>query len=376
MLGRVIRGSNSIEGYVIPKDEVVAAAEGEKVEANDQTRLATETYRRAMTQVIVLSTDPDFRWTPTLIKSLHYTMLEYDPTKWPGKWRGGPIYVVDEDRDNQTVYEGPNAELAPSLMGELVDTLNLEDTATPEIVRAAMAHLNLVMIHPFKDGNGRMARCVQTLVLGRAGTLEPIFSSIEEYLGTYTRDYYDVLSNVGAGSWHPQNDALPWVRFCLKAHYYQAQTLLRRARESEHLMNALEETVRKADLPERMRMALWDAAQGFKVRNATYRSAAEVNAPIASRDLNALVVAGFLEPQGEKKARHYTATPKLLAVHREVSESRFIPDPYEETRQTALFPLHPTVTSGQPTTFTNRAATLVSTGPKPPSEQSGSEPEE
>jgi len=41
-----------------------------------------------------------------------------------------------------------------------------------------MAHLNLVMIHPFSDGNGRMARCLQTLVLGREGILEPEFSSL------------------------------------------------------------------------------------------------------------------------------------------------------------------------------------------------------
>ncbi len=43
--------------------------------------------------------------------------------------------------------------------------------------------LNLVLIHPFRDGNGRMARCLQTLVLAREGMVSPIFASIEEYLG-------------------------------------------------------------------------------------------------------------------------------------------------------------------------------------------------
>jgi Fic family protein len=50
-----------------------------------------------------------------------------------------------------------------------------------------MAHLNLVMIHPFRDGNGRMARCLQSVVLAREGVLSPVFMSVEEYLGRNTQ---------------------------------------------------------------------------------------------------------------------------------------------------------------------------------------------
>src|SRR5438270_583138 len=81
------------------------------------------------------------------------------------------------------------------------------------IVRGAMAQLNLTMIHPFKDGNGRMARALQTLVMARGGILSPIFSSIEEWLGRNTDAYYNILGEVGQGSWNPQYDAAPWVRF-------------------------------------------------------------------------------------------------------------------------------------------------------------------
>lgn len=73
-----------------------------------------------------------------------------------------------------------------------------------------------------------MARVLQSLVLTRQGTLGPAFRSIEEYLGRKTPAYYDVLAEVGAGSWNPGNDARPWVRFCLTAHYRQARTLLGR----------------------------------------------------------------------------------------------------------------------------------------------------
>ena len=88
------------------------------------------------------------------------------------------------------------------MIEELVAQLSSEQEIHV-LVRAAMAHLNLVMIHPFRDGNGRMARCLQTLVLGRDRILEPQFSSIEEYLGRNTQAYYQVLGRVGQGKWSP-----------------------------------------------------------------------------------------------------------------------------------------------------------------------------
>lgn len=99
------------------------------------------------------------------------------------------------------------------------------------MLRAAMAHLNLVLIHPFSDGNGRMARCLQTLVLARAGVLDPTFCSIEEYLGRNTDAYYAVLAEVAGGSFQPARDARPWIRFNLTAHFRQATTTLQRQRE-------------------------------------------------------------------------------------------------------------------------------------------------
>ena len=60
-----------------------------------------------------------------------------------------------------------------------------------------MAHLHLAMIHPCRDGNGRLARVVQSLVLAREGILAPQFCSIEEYLGRFTSDYHAVLAEVG-----------------------------------------------------------------------------------------------------------------------------------------------------------------------------------
>jgi len=104
--------------------------------------------------------------------------------------------------------------------------LNSPD-GTPAIVRAAMGHLNLAMIHPFSDGNGRMARCLQTLVLAREGLLDPAFCSIEEYLGRNTHEYYSVLADVGGANGSRPTTQCPGFDFCLAAHFNQATTLLK-----------------------------------------------------------------------------------------------------------------------------------------------------
>jgi len=197
------------------------------------------------------------------------------------------------------------------------------------MVRAAMAHLNLVMIHPFSDGNGRMARCLQTLVLAREGILAPEFSSIEEYLGRNTQDYYDVLAEVGQGSWHPERDTIKWVRFCLTAHYRQATTLLRRTRELQRMWDALEEMVSRFGLPERAIYALADATQGFRVTNSHYRSIAEITQNLASRDLAHVCALGLLEAHGERRGRSYMASAVTRDLRQRTRESRSpIPDPF------------------------------------------------
>jgi Fic family protein len=117
-------------------------------------------------------------------------MLEYDMTKLPGKWRTGAIRVVHEPTGD-TVYEGPDYEVVPGLIDELVTQIS--STEVPSFtVLAAMAHLNLTIIHPFRDGNGRMAQALQTLMLTRNDIVSPVFCSIEEWLGRNTDTYYSI----------------------------------------------------------------------------------------------------------------------------------------------------------------------------------------
>ena len=315
-IARAIQGSNSIEGFDANLDDAAAVAIGEEpLEADQETRLALKGYRDAMTYVLQLADDEDFVYSSQVLKALHFMMTSYDLRNRPGRWRAGAVYVRNEE-SGEIVYQGPEIDQVPALMEELAEHLN--GPCDRRVVQAAMAHLNLVMIHPFRDGNGRMARCLQSLVLARGGVLAPVFMSIEEYLGRDTQKYYDVLAEVGRGSWQPGNDARPWIRFILTAHLRQARTMLRRVRETERLWVSIEDMIRALDFPERVMPVLFDAASGLRVRNATYRASLEdvgegpISEQTASRDLQRLVHAGLLRPVGEKRGRFYAGSAELI----------------------------------------------------------------
>lgn len=323
---RAVQGSNSIEGYNASLEDVYAAVEEEPtLGAEEETQLALAGYRDAMTYVLQIADDESLEVDEGLLKSLHFMMLKYDLKKNPGRWRPGPIFVHREATD-EVVYEGPPSDEVSSLVSEMLSQLDHGDE--PVVVKAAMAHLNLTLIHPFSDGNGRMARCLQTLVLARDRVIAPVFSSIEEFLGRNTEAYYGVLEDVGAGAWHPERNARPWVRFCMRAHYLQATTTMRRREEIEDLWNKCVELTEQQGLPERCAAGLMDAAIGIRIRRKVYRSSVEsamgeeLSDLTASRDLKAMVGTGLLDPVGERRTRYYLAGEPLTRLRDQVRSKR------------------------------------------------------
>ncbi len=333
---RNIRGSNSIEGYNVTVDDAIAAIEGEEpLDADQETWAAVTGYRKAMTYVLQRSDDEFFSYDVELLRGLHFMMLDYDLSKRPGRWRPGIVYVRNEKEE--IVYEPPDVDLVPILMEELVNVLNAEP-AVQKIIRAAMGHLNFTLVHPFADGNGRMARCIQTLILARDGILAPEFSSIEEYIGRNRSDYYNALQEIAAGHWQPHRNTRNWIRFCLTAHYRQAVTLLKRVRQFERLWEELEIIIRARDFPERTIIPLSDASFGMHVRNPIYRKQAEISEVVAGRDLKVLVDAGYLIPVGERRGRYYKGSVPLQQIRLSVKDkSTQIPDPFDLGTQLKAF---------------------------------------
>jgi len=330
---RALQGSNSIEGINATLAEAVAIIDDERPDTlEDETVRALEGYRAAMTYILRLHDDPYVEINAQLIRSLHFMMLSYDMTKLPGQWRNGPIFVVHEPT-GETVYEGPDAESVPGLINELVGQANSSEDVESSTVLAAMVHLNLAMIHPFKDGNGRMARALQTLVLARNGIVSPVFCSIEEWLGRNTDAYYQILAETGHGSWRPQNDALPWVRFCLVAHYQQASTIKKRNAQIGRVWEDVARIIDQHGLHDRMQIPLMDAAFGYKVRNQRYRSESNISEVVASRDLKALCDLDLLKPIGEKRGRYYAAGPLVADLTKKHVDRTKAANPYELVAQ-------------------------------------------
>jgi Fic family protein len=327
-LARAIQGSNSIEGYQVAEDDAAAAVDGEEpLSADQKTFLEIQGYRQALGYVLAMRDDDYAAFDTTEIRAMHYMMLSHDHTKWPGRYRAGPIYVHDE-RHDQVVYEGPDADDVPALMDALVDSLHTGLSLDP-VVRSAMAHLNLVMIHPFRDGNGRMARALATSVLTRSDIGEPEFSSIEEWLGANTDDYYSSLAHTGHGHWAPRDNARLWLSFNLRAHHMQAQTVARRVEEAGITWIELDRLVAEHHLPERTTDAMFDAVLGYRVRRATYLKHAEVTEQTATRDLAVLATQGILIPQGNGRGRYYIAGEPIRQIQEHRRERRApLLDPY------------------------------------------------
>ena len=331
---RALQGSNTIEGINASLSDAAAIIDDEKPETVEaETYRALMGYRNALTYVLQTHDDPYFEMNAQVIKGLHFMMLSYDLTKMPGQWRPGSIAVV-RDPGGDLVYDGPDPALVPDLMNELVASLAPDPKVNP-IVRGAMAHLNLTMIHPFKDGNGRMARALQTLVMARDGVLSPVFCSIEEWLGRNTDAYYNILGEIGQGKWHPENSALPWVRFCIRAHYQQAATLIQRSRAMSRAFEAIDKIIKAQGLLERMAISLVDATFGFKIRAGQYQRDNDVSDVVASRDLRKLCDLGLLQPIGEKRGRYYIAGKPLQDIYKmaRIDDVRAA-DPYELIKAT------------------------------------------
>lgn len=324
---RAIQGSNSIEGYTVSDQDAAAAVEGEPpLTADERTWAEIIGYRRVLTYVLSVATDPGFTVDQSMLRSMHFMLLEHELAKSPGRYRTTSSYVRD-DRTERNVYEGPEPEDVPELVRLLV--CDLKNRAGEAMVRAAMAHLNLVMIHPFRDGNGRMARALQTMVLAQDQVLEPTFSSIEEWLGHNTDDYYAVLAATGAGGWHPERDTRLWVQFNLRAQHMQAQTLQRRFAEAERQWGLIDSLVSQHRLPDRAAEALFDVLLGLRVTRPSYVKRTEVEERTASRDLAHLVRLDLLQPHGQTRARYYTAGAPLIEQMRSIRSRREpLADPY------------------------------------------------
>jgi Fic family protein len=316
LFAAAIQGSNTIENITISSADARALVEHAPMspEASEETQQAVIGYRDAMTYVQQTPLMEFFDYSETLLSTLHFMITKYQPAKWPGRYRTGGIFVTSAD-PLEPAYTGPEAESVPGLMDELIEWLRGGDLDAPAYARAAMAHLNLVGIHPWRDGNGRTARALHTLLLARTGEVAPEFSSIEEWLGeqTNTVQYYEALRSTQDGTFQPARDAHSWLRFVFAAHHRQAQRVKRRYEWTVRLWSDLARLAGERGLPERVVTALYGAAVG-EVRRTTYQHDEGLSRDQAIRDIQALTRAGLLAPRGNATTRVYLLAGAAIEI--------------------------------------------------------------
>ncbi|HUN78904.1 MAG TPA: Fic family protein [Solirubrobacteraceae bacterium] len=308
--------SIEIEGFSVPADERLAIASGvEPVEPASEDRMALACYARAMDHVGVMAADEGFRWDERVVLDLHFDACHFQRDRDPGRYRDTGTEVTSPG-GGPPAYVGPTAEEVRPLMGEVIRWLGGGDLDAHPAIRAAMAHLHVISVHPFRDGNGRISRIAQSLVLALGGLLAPEFVSIEEYLGEHTADYYGALGEVQGGSYQPRRDATPFVSLCLDAHLSQARRRLLALDNAAARWGHLEGLVEARGWPDRLVIALEQSLFQGTDRTA-YSAEAEVSAPTASNDLRRLLDAGLIVRRGRGPMTRYVASERLADEVRE-----------------------------------------------------------
>ncbi len=303
-------GSTSIEGYGASLEDTVEILAGRHPsQPSDETQRIIVAYAQAMDRVAVLADDHRFQWSPQTMLELHFLVCHPQPQAGAGRLRDGPMIVTRGlGRDP---YRPPPSSDVPALINEVANWLGSGDLSRHAVVRGAMAHLNLVSIHPFRDGNGRVARIVQSLVLAKEGLLSSELVSIEPYLGRHTREYYAALEDVQGLAFDPSRDASGWVEFCIEAHVFEATERRRWLEIAYARHDFCEQLTREQGYPDRFVLALDQALLGLPVTNVDYRREADVASPTATQDLQRLRRDGWLDQEGGGRSVRYVAGKKL-----------------------------------------------------------------
>src|SRR2546428_10530636 len=302
-------GSTSIEGYgtsVEAAFEILAG--GHPPQAAEETHRIIAAYGQAMDRVGAPADDSHFLWSRQTVLELHFLIFHPQAEARPGRLRVGCVLVArGPGRDP---YRPPESAAVPDLVNELATWLESGDVSRHPVVRAAMAHLNVVSIHPFRDGNGRLARVVQSMVLAKEGLLRPEFVSIEPDLGRHTREYYAVLEEVQGAAFDPTRDVSSWVEFCIDAHVSEAADRRQWVLVAYARHDFCTRVAGEQGYPERFVVALDQALLGLPVTNADYRRAADIASPTAVHDLPRVRRDGLLEQPGGGRAGRDVASDK------------------------------------------------------------------
>ena len=226
-----------------------------------------------------------------------------------GRWRddsSGPMQVVSGPVGRETVhFQAPAALRLDGEMHAFLDWFN-DGTAKDNVLRAALAHLWFVTIHPFDDGNGRIARAIADMALARSEHSPERFYSMSAQIQQERAAYYQILELTQKGNM----DVTPWMEWflgCLGRAIKGAQTTLRAVLDKERFWQSLI----GISINARQHIVLNRLVDGFegKLTTSKYAKLAKCSPDTALRDIQHLIERGVLiqNPQGGRSTSYVLA---------------------------------------------------------------------
>jgi len=236
-----VESSNRIEGVTIPADRLRPVVLG-KVKPRDRSEEELAGYRQAMDWIF--SRKRKVSVIPAVIQRLH-TLAQGGFSGDAGEWkkRDNEIIEILPNGERKIRFVPTSAKDTPKTMDALCRNYReaCDDQHLPPLLNVATFVFDLLCIHPFRDGNGRVSRLATTLLLQAHGFQVTRYVSLERLIEQSKEDYYGVLAECSQG-WHEgKNDLLPWWNYFLS-------TLRRAYKEFERQMESTEARPAKSDL--------------------------------------------------------------------------------------------------------------------------------
>lgn len=232
-----------------------------------------------------LTSDRLFAWHASLFPTGHSGMLKIRAGSWRDD-RTGPMEVVSGPIGREKVhFEAPAASRLDGEMKTFLAWFNRE-TRHDLVVKAAVAHLWFVTIHPFDDGNGRIARAIADMILARSENSPQRFYSMSAQIREERSAYYSILERTQKGSL----EITPWMEWfmgCLHRAIKRAHTTLKSVMNKARFWDSLGAIT----INERQRSILTRLLDGFegKLTTSKYAKLAKCSTDTALRDILYLV---------------------------------------------------------------------------------------
>lgn len=253
---RAIRGTTGIEGNRLTEEEVAKIYDSLSAEAPIDVQ-ERENYNasQVMRYVRDYEAGPPLRLTEKMIKQIHVLTTEgiKNPLNEPGKYRRDYVYAG--------IYEFPDPKNVPALMKSFVAFINSPEVMTLHpIVRAVVAHFYFVTVHPFGDGNGRVARAIEAFLLFHGGYNAAGFYSLANYYYLNRREYIKQLDSV---RFKYDGDLTEFARFALNGFLLELTDIYNQAVPYMQVIKysqTIDALVAEGDLSQRLGVALKEIA--------------------------------------------------------------------------------------------------------------------